>query len=440
MGANEQRSYSPFPQRMACATMQPASKPVQVCEFMHEKPTLSRLRLFLAGLVWAVPLGIVLAFLRRSIGMFLAANEYRRAVLDYAVDGIILIDDNGSIHAFNPAAEKFFGYAAGELIGENLRRVIAPPDHVLYKLISIGREATGIRKDGSTFPMDMTSGQMQLYDRRMYILIVRDVTRRKQIEDELRRTRDEAEAASRAKSAFLLTMSHELRTPLNHIIGYSDMVAEELADREITDLLPDMRKIDYSSRQLLRQIEDVLDLANIESGQVQLAMTPIELHPLLDQVCHDLQPILAKNGNTLQIDAAAAPVAMCSDPTRLRQVLDNLLTNACKFTERGTISLAVSLDPEADQVLFAVSDTGIGMAPDHLEVLFEPFRVADVTTRRQGGAGLGLAITYRLCRMMGGSISVASELGQGTTFTVRLPHGDVPTTPAIPQAALERSP
>jgi PAS domain S-box-containing protein len=420
--------------------MQPAFKPVQVCEFMHEKPTPSRLRLFLAGLAWAVPLGVVLAFLRRSIGLFLAANEYRRAVLDYAVDGIILIDDNGSIHAFNPAAEKFFGYAAGELIGENLRRVIAPPDHVLYKLISIGREATGIRKDGSTFPMDMTSGQMQLYDRRMYILIVRDVTRRKQIEDELRRTRDEAEAASRAKSAFLLTMSHELRTPLNHIIGYSDMVAEELADREITDLLPDMRKIDYSSRQLLRQIEDVLDLANIESGQVQLAMTPIELQPLLDQVCRDLQPILAKNGNTLQINAAAAPVAMLSDPTRLRQVLDNLLTNACKFTEHGTISLAVSLDPETDQVLFAVSDTGIGMAPDHLAVLFEPFRVADVTTRRQGGAGLGLAITYRICRMMGGSISVASELGQGTIFTVRLPRGDVPSTPAIPQAALERSP
>lgn len=402
------------------------------------------------GLLSALPLGVALALLRRYIGLFLAANEYRRAVLDYAVDGIILIDDNGAVQSFNPAAEKIFGYPTAEMIGENLVRIIAPPDHVLYKLISIGREATGIRKDQSTFPMDMTSGQMQLRGKRMYILIVRDVTRRKQIEDELRRARDAAEAASRTKSTFLLTMSHELRTPLNHIIGYGEMIQEELVDRGQDDLLADLHKIDTASRQLLRQIDDVLDMANIESGVLKLNPQPFIVRDLLDELQIAMATLLEKQSNTLIFDAVEAPIEMIADRARVRQVLLNVLTNAGKFTDHGTITLRVGCSAESrpvataergrimhaldgaasDQrstiVTFEVRDTGIGMHEEQVAALFEPFLVNTTTTRKYGGAGLGLAITKRLCRLMGGDIIAASTYGDGSTFTLRLPLDSTP--------------
>jgi PAS domain S-box-containing protein len=400
----------------------------------------------LLGLLCTLPLGIALALLRRYIGLFLAANEYRRAVLDYAVDGIILIDDSGAVQAFNPAAEKIFGYKTEEMIGENLVRIIAPPDHVLYKLISIGREAIGIRSDHSTFPMDMTSGQMQLRGKRLYILIVRDVTRRKQIEDELRSARDAAEAASRTKSTFLLTMSHELRTPLNHIIGYGEMIQEELLERGQHDLLADLQKIDTSSRQLLRQIDDVLDMANIESGVLKLNAQPFHMLELLDELRLALAPVLEKQANQLIFDAEHAPAEMIADRERVRQVLLNVLSNACKFTEHGTITIRITNEDNqsppserytgrvinnAEQnplqgfatVVFEISDTGIGMHAEQVAALFEPFRVVDVTTRKYGGAGLGLAITKRLCRLMGGDIIATSAPGQGSTFTLRLPQG-----------------
>jgi PAS domain S-box-containing protein len=383
------------------------------------------LQLTLVGLLAALPLGVMLAFLRRYIGLYLAANEYRRAVLDYAVDGIILIDEQAQIYAFNPAAEKIFGYQARQMIGQNLREIVAPPDHVMFKLISIGREATGIRYDGSTFAMDMTSGQMQISGRRMYILIVRDATRRKHIEDELRHARDAAEAASRAKSAFLLTMSHELRTPLNHIIGYGEMIREELSESGLPEVLADLQKIDRAGRSLLNQIDDVLEMANIESGVIELVHHPFELRPLLVEVCELIKPMAERRTNRFECITTNIPDQMIADRVRVRQILLNVLTNACKFTEHGTITMHIST-PAADalphpSVLFEIHDTGSGMPAEHIEQLFEPFQVANVTTRKQGGAGLGLAITHRLCRMMNGDILVQSTPGHGSTFVIRLP-------------------
>lgn len=396
------------------------------------------LRPVLIGLIAALPAGAAIALLRRYIGLFLAANEYRRAVLDHAVDGIVLIDEQGQIHAFNPAAEQIFGYSAAEMIGGNLRQIIAPPDHVMFKLISIGREVSGIRKDGSAFPMDMTSGQMRLNDRRMYILIVRDATRRKQIEDELRRARDAAEAASRAKSALLMTVSHELRTPLNHIIGYGEMVREELAARGQDDLLSDMGRIDDASRHLLRQIDELLDLATIEAGVVRLTPQPFVIAQLIDELRAEVRPLLERNNNTLQVEVDDA-ATMVADRVRVRQVLHNLLSNAAKFTEHGAVTLRMHTGSEPvedpaeparpasrpELVSFEISDTGVGMSDEQRAMLFEPFQIADVTTRRHGGAGLGLAIARRLCRLMGGDITVVSQPGCGSTFTVWLPQAPV---------------
>jgi len=281
----------------------------------------------------------------------------------------------------------------------------------------------------------------------MYILIVRDVTRRKQIEDELRRARDAAEAASRTKSTFLLTMSHELRTPLNHIIGYGEMIQEELLERGHLDLLADLQKIDTSSRQLLRQIDDVLDMANIESGVLKLNPQPFSLLELLHELRVVLTPLLEKQDNSLTFETEQAPSEMIADRVRVRQVLLNVLSNASKFTDHGTITVRIMHEeddgrqpsPEryngrimnsAEQpmqqsatVVCEIRDTGIGMHAEQVAVLFEPFRVVDATTRKHGGAGLGLAITKRLCRLMGGDILVDSAPGQGSTFTLRLPQG-----------------
>jgi PAS domain S-box-containing protein len=388
----------------------------------------SWLRLTLLGLLAALPLGVILALLQRYIGLFLAANEYRRAVLDYAVDGIILIDERGVIHAFNPAAEHIFGYQAKQMIGEGLQAIVAPPDHVMFKLISIGREATGIRYDGTTFAMDMTSGQMQISGRRMYILIVRDATRRKQIEDELRQARDAAEAASRAKSAFLLTMSHELRTPLNHIIGYGDMVREELAEHNLPDLLADMQKIDSAGHALLNQIDDVLEMANLESGVIQLASEQFAVRPLLAELVQHVRPMAERNGNRLELKIGDIAESMVADQVRVRQMLLNVLENACKFTEQGTILLQVSNQADSETgttyLLFKVSDTGSGIAKEQVHQLFEPFQSVNSAARKQSGAGLGLAITARYCRMMGGDIQVESVPGEGSVFRICLPlHG-----------------
>lgn len=383
---------------------------------------------FLIGLLLALPLGALLALVVRLINMFLAANAYRRAVLEHAVDGIILIDDDGVIASFNPSAQQIFGYTANEMVGQTIRKVVAPPDHVLYKLISIGREVTGIRSDGSVFPMDMTSGQMLLSGRRMYILIVRDVTRRKQIEDELRRTRDAAEAASRAKSAFLLTVSHELRTPLSQIIGYSEMLEEELIDREQPELLGDLRHIHTAGKQLIGQIDDILDISNLESGQLRLYPQNFDVAMLVQEVSSTIQPLLEKHGNHLALKLEEAPMCMVADRDRVRQVLLNLLKNAAKFTQSGTIMLALRTQHNNSDtisqpcVLFEVSDTGIGMTPEQVADLFQPFVQAEASPRRRhGGIGLGLAITYRLCQIMGGNVSVASNPGHGSTFTVCLP-------------------
>jgi GAF domain-containing protein/DNA-binding response OmpR family regulator/anti-sigma regulatory factor (Ser/Thr protein kinase) len=232
------------------------------------------------------------------------------------------------------------------------------------------------------------------------------------------------EAADRHKSEFLANMSHELRTPLNAIIGYSEMLQEDAADLGAEQFTDDLKRINAAGKHLLELINAVLDLSKIEAGKMELYLETFDVVALVRDIAAVIQPLAGKNANRLEVRCPDEAGTMHADLTKVRQALFNLLSNACKFTDRGTISLVVTREAVGDQdwMVFNVSDTGIGMTPEQLARLFEAFSQADAaTTRKYGGTGLGLALSRRLCRMMGGDVTVESEAGRGSTFTIRLP-------------------
>ncbi len=236
--------------------------------------------------------------------------------------------------------------------------------------------------------------------------------------------REAAEVANTAKSRFLANMSHELRTPMNAIIGYSEMLQEEAEDIGQESFIPDLQKIHGAGKHLLSLINDILDLSKVEAGKMTLYLEEFEVGKLLDEVAATVQPLVAKNENRLVVDYPPDVGRMRADVTKVRQTLFNLLSNATKFTDRGTITLTVrkTLSAQPSTLNFRVSDTGIGMTPAQMAHLFEAFSQADAsTTRKYGGTGLGLAISRKFCQQMGGDITVESEPGKGTTFTVTLP-------------------
>lgn len=262
---------------------------------------------------------------------------------------------------------------------------------------------------------------------------------------ELEVARDAAEGANRAKSTFLANMTHELRTPLNAIIGYSELLQEEAQDFGEEDFVNDLQSINIAGKQLLALISDILDISKIEAGKMVLCLEVFDLVTLIQEVVTTVGPLAAKNGNALTVNCHSNIGAVYADASKLRQALLNLLSNAAKFTEQGKITLTVwkeegvigagagvKLESETDHscpispaiplIVFQVSDTGIGMTLEQRSRLFEAFSQADSsTTRKYGGTGLGLTISRRFCQMMGGDITVESESGRGSTFTIRLP-------------------
>jgi CheY-like chemotaxis protein len=240
---------------------------------------------------------------------------------------------------------------------------------------------------------------------------------------ELDKAREAAEIANRAKSQFLANMSHELRTPLNAIILYTELLRDDATDRGLEVFLPDLKKIHGAAKHLLALINDVLDLSKIESGKMDLMLESFEVPAMIRDVVTTIQPLAQKNGNRLVVQCPEGVGSMYADLTKVRQSLFNLLSNACKFTEGGTIRLEVARqERDGGWLTFRVADTGIGMTPDHLGKLFKPFSQVDTSaTRRFGGTGLGLAITRHFCEAMGGDITVESKPGVGSTFTIRLP-------------------
>src|SRR5262245_4737841 len=233
-----------------------------------------------------------------------------------------------------------------------------------------------------------------------------------------------SEAATRAKNTFLANMSHELRTPLNAIINYSELLQEEIAEQGHLNYSADLRRIHAAEKHLLVLINDILDFVKIESGKVELHHETFHIPALVHEIVATLQPILEKHANILEVHVADDAKTLHADKTKVQQSLLHLLSNACKFTSHGRIGLDVTCATRGDHtaVRFQVCDSGIGMSPDALQRLFQPFtQVDDTTTRKYGGTGLGLAISQRLCHLMGGAITVNSTLGQGSIFTMYIP-------------------
>ena len=233
-----------------------------------------------------------------------------------------------------------------------------------------------------------------------------------------------AEDANRAKSAFLANMSHELRTPLNAIIGYSEMLQEDASELGEERFVADLQKIHSAGKHLLGLINDVLDISKIEAGKMDLFLETIDVPAMIEEVVSTIKPLVQKNGNALKVECEENLGPMRADATKVRQGLFNLLSNACKFTDKGTITLQVERQrgTGVGHFVFRVSDTGIGMTQNQMDKLFKAFTQADAsTTRKYGGSGLGLAITRHFCQMMGGDVSVESEPGKGSTFTIKVP-------------------
>jgi PAS domain S-box-containing protein len=376
---------------------------------------------------------------RKRAEMALEARETElRGVMDNVVDGIITIDDRGTIESFNPAAERIFGYQPAQVLGRNIKMLMPESEQARHdsyienflrtgkgKIIGIGpREVTACRKDESSFPMNLAVSVMEIGGKKKFIGVVRDITKQKEAEAEVIASKEKAEQANQAKSAFLANMSHELRTPLNAIIGYTEMILEEAEDAEDDAYIPDLRKILSSGRHLLSLINDILDISKIEAGRLELSLEEIDYQSLAQEVRTALEPLIEKRGNRFSLRADGGPWLGMNDPLRLRQVFLNLLSNAAKFTENGEISFALGREtrPDGDWLTARVSDTGIGMSPEQIGNIFEDFSQGDSSiSKKYEGTGLGLAISRRIVDLMGGTIEVESAAGEGSSFTVRIP-------------------
>ncbi|MFI5356749.1 MAG: hybrid sensor histidine kinase/response regulator [Opitutales bacterium] len=255
---------------------------------------------------------------------------------------------------------------------------------------------------------------------------------------ELAQATKTAEEANRSKSAFLAKMSHELRTPLNAIIGYSEMMLEDAKDEGNTTTADDLGKVLGAARHLLGLINDVLDISKVEAGRMELYIQSFDIDAVVSDVATTIAPLVEKKGNTLYVECPPDIGVMQADSTKIRQMLLNLLSNACKFTEKGSITLAMERLPDNHSISMKVSDTGIGMSPEQMGRIFQAFSQADSSTAsKYGGTGLGLAISRQFAQLMGGDITVESTPGVGTTFTVKLPLQVLPLDAApAPEATL----
>ncbi|ESQ12537.1 MAG: response regulator [Thiohalocapsa sp. PB-PSB1] len=395
----------------------------------------------LATLAWIIAALVVwrmVSAMRRQILLLAVSRARNRAIIDNMVDGAIHIDAHGRLVALNSAAQRMFRCTSSELRGQPLTTLLAEvsrprleallsieqPGLPASELLCRAHDVKGRRRNGEEFPLYLAISQVQTNDYTVFTAIARDMTETRRQIAELADARDQALAADRAKSQFLAVMSHEIRTPMNGILGMLDLLRDDSLSQRQMDFLNTAEK---SSNMLLNIINDILDLSKIEADKLDLQELDFDLRSSIEEVT----ALVASNARDKPIEIASfvepdVPDQVRGDPYRVRQILLNLMGNAVKFTQQGEVVARVSARPDGHSgviVRVSVRDTGIGIAPDVVDHLFQPFTQADAsTTRRFGGTGLGLVISKRLVKLMGGGIGVESVPNQGSTFwfTLRL--------------------
>jgi signal transduction histidine kinase/CheY-like chemotaxis protein/HAMP domain-containing protein len=393
----------------------------------------------------------------RERDRFAAEAEAQRKTIAAAIatisEGFVLYDSEDRIVLFNEQFRDIYPGLAdiikqGTTFGQVLDAVVS------RSLVDLGSqspqdwvaERKARREHSGGFAEYRYGGRyIRISERRIQgggtVAIYSDITELRQHNLELEEARELSEVANRTKSQFLANMSHELRTPLNAIIGYSEILQEDAADSGQEQVVPDLKKIEGAGRHLLGLINDILDLSKVEAGKMDVFIEEIDIPSLLDEVKAIITPLVAKNGNTLEVRLADRIGSMRTDRTKVKQCLLNVLSNASKFTQDGKLTVGVErLETDRRMVQIMISDTGIGMSGEQLGRLFQAFSQADAsTTKKFGGTGLGLAITRHFCRLLGGDVTVASQAGEGSTFTIVLPDqaAEPDQSTALAETALE---
>ncbi|HVO01044.1 MAG TPA: PAS domain S-box protein [Candidatus Cybelea sp.] len=394
-------------------------------------------------------------FNERRIG----GNNLLRAVIDTTVDAMVIIDRGGAIRVFNLAAQKLFGYAPREVVGRNVSVLMPPGDRERHdgymhhyqetgeaRIIGIGREVVGQRRDGSTFPLELAVGEIKGRDDFAYVGVLRDLTQHKRSTEALVEARARAERANMAKTEFLSRMSHELRTPMNAILGFAQLLrlsgAGALTQEQTEDYLD---SIIAPAEHLTQLIDDILDLTRIEIGRLRVARETVNLADAVASALTMAQPMAQRFGVSIFnrcVERSGSP-CVTADPIRLRQCIVNLLTNAIKYNRspgRVLVDFA-PLDGEGGEfVRLTVEDSGVGIPEDRFGELFKPFSRLHEALEHVEGAGIGLAVTRQLIEAMGGSVTAESEVGRGSRFHLDLPKAAADATaPARPKVSVDWS-
>ncbi|WP_455199268.1 PAS domain-containing sensor histidine kinase [Kaarinaea lacus] len=361
------------------------------------------------------------------------SEEYFRSLIENSSDVILSLDNKGMIIYASPSVEDVLGYKKSKIIGDHVFEYIHGNDIEPFRL-STGEKNNVINafsqvdfrfkhNNGEWLTLELAGKAYSDADNSCTV-ICRDITERKKVQEAISLAHDQALEASRAKSNFLANTSHELRTPLNAILGYAEIIAEDMKNNDYTNAEDDVGKVHTAARSLLHLIDEVLDLSKIESGKMELEVHEISVQELVTEIERTITPLISRNSNVLEVNISETVSTMYTDRNKLRQIIFNLLNNSAKFTQNGEVTLDVMVKKvgERDCIEFTVTDTGVGMTKEQAEKVFEPFVQADTsTTRKFGGTGLGLTICRSFAHLMHGEITVHSEEGIGSAFTLTLP-------------------